>query len=298
MKTFKQIRESSTRVAVITFGRFNPPTIGHQKMIDKITAIAKRYGGDPYLFVSSTQDAKKNPLPYDEKMALMRKMFPVRGYNLFKYSAFKLSTVMFAATKLFEDGYEELIMVVGSDRIKQFRKLLNDYNGVAGRPHGFYNFQKITIESAGERDIDADGAEGMSASKLRQFAIDGDYQSFAGGIPDTVNEKDKRDVYQTLRKYMRLRVIEQMIRPIEQKVDNSIEKNTNLTKHFDIIVEHLNQLPYQGHEKVYIDKACNYIELMQETKNYVEVKNCVEKIKSYINILEEQSGMVNFLFVI
>ena len=123
-------------------------------MIQAILKKAKRYGGDPYVFASGSQDAKKNPLPYDEKMMLMRKMFPTRGYNIFKYAQAKVPTVMHAASKLFEDGYEDLVMVVGSDRVGQFKKLLPQYNGVENKPHGFYNFNNIKIESAGERDPD------------------------------------------------------------------------------------------------------------------------------------------------
>ena len=91
MKSFKHLREATgKKTAVITFGRFNPPTIGHEKMIKAIQKNAKRYGGDPYVFASGSQDAKKNPLPYDEKINLMKKMFPTRGYNLFRYANKKI----------------------------------------------------------------------------------------------------------------------------------------------------------------------------------------------------------------
>ena len=292
MKTFRQLRESTAKVAVITFGRFNPPTIGHEKMIKRIAAVARKYGGDAFVFASGSQDAKKNPLPYDEKIKLMTKMFPNREHKLFKYGSKKLPTVMHAASELHKDGYEELVMVVGSDRVNQFKKLLPDYNGVSGKPHGFYDFQKITIESAGERDPDADGAEGMSASKMRQFVADGDYDTFAEGMPNTLNDMEKRRVYQSLRKHMRLRVIENIIRK-QVSEDPIVNKNESIVS-FDNLVEYLYNLPYQPAEKLYIDKVSSHIDQLIKETEYYSAKNQVEKIKSYINLLDEQSGMVDF----
>ena len=292
MRTFRQLRESTAKVAVITFGRFNPPTIGHAKMINRIIGVAKRNGGHAFIFASGSQDAKKNPLPYDEKIQLMKKMFPNRQHNFFKFAANKPPTVMHAASMLFEDGYEELIMVVGSDRVNQFKKLLPDYNGVEGKPHGFYNFQKITIESAGERDPDADGAEGMSASKMRQFAIDGNYDAFAEGMPDTLSDRDKRAAYASLRKNMRLRVIESVIRK-DVKVEPIVEKHEKIVQ-FDNLVEYLYQLPYQKSEKIYINKINDHIDCLIKEQNYYQAKHHVNKIKSYIDILNQQSGMIDF----
>tara|TARA_B100000686_G_scaffold254387_1_gene265623 strand:- start:1879 stop:3195 length:1317 start_codon:yes stop_codon:yes gene_type:complete len=292
MRTFRQLRESSARIAVITFGRFNPPTIGHEKMINRITAVAKRYGGDAYVFAGGSQDAKKNPLPYDEKMKLMKKMFPVRGYNIFKYAAAKVPTVMHAASELFKDGYEELIMVVGSDRVKQFQKLLPEYNGVENKPHGFYDFGKITVESAGERDPDADGAEGMSASKMREYVVMGDYPAFEAGMPATLSDRDKRSAYASLRKHMRLKVMENLLRK-EKHTDPMLEKHEKVIQ-IDGMVEYLYNLPYQSMEKIYIDKASSHIDDLVLEKNYYRAKQHVNKIKGYVKILDEQSGMIDY----
>ena len=294
MRTFRQLRESSAKVAVITFGRFNPPTIGHEKMIDRIMAVAKRNGGDAFVFASASQDAKKNPFPYDEKIKLMKKMFPVKGFNIFKYSGKKVPTVMHAASELYKDGYEELIMVVGSDRVRQFQKLLPDYNGVEGKPHGFYDFGKISIESAGERDPDADGAEGMSASKMRQYAVDGDYESFSAGMPASVSERDKRTAFSSLRKHMRIRVIEKLLRK-DEKVEPITEKNQKVVE-FDQLIEYLYNLPYQATEKIYIDKTSEHLEQLIKEENYYTAKHHVNKIKNYILQLDEMSGMVDFTY--
>ena len=175
MISFTQLREGSLKTAVFTFGRFNPPTIGHEILVDKVATVAKRNRGDAFIFPSSSQDAKKNPLDYKEKIKWMKKMFKPRGQDIFKYSNEQPKDAMKVLSLLHDEGYEEVIMVVGSDRVNQFKKLLPQYNGVKDKPHGFYDFKKIEIESAGERDPDADDATGMSASKLRALAVEADF---------------------------------------------------------------------------------------------------------------------------
>ena len=208
MTSFVELREGKIKTAVFTFGRFNPPTTGHEVLIDKIETVAKRNRADAFVFVSASQDSKKNPLDYKDKIKWMKKMFKVRGQNIFKYSREQPENVMKVASLLHDNGYEQIVMVVGSDRINEFKKLMSQYNGVEDKPHGFYNFKNIDIESAGERDPDADDATGMSASKLRDLAVDGDFEAFKTGFPDTLSEKDKRSLYQLVRKQMKLSVME------------------------------------------------------------------------------------------
>ena len=291
MKTYRQLRESPAKVAVITFGRFNPPTIGHEKMIKAIQKNAKRYGGDPYVFASGSQDAKKNPLPYDEKMNLMKKMFPTRGYNLFRYANKKIPTVMHAASQLHEDGYEELVMVVGSDRVNQFKKLLPMYNGVENKPHGFYNFKNIKIESAGERDPDADGAEGMSASKMREFAVNSDLDQFKLGMPNTLSDKDKRDAYDKIRKHMRVKVVENIL---EKKKVVVKEAQQDKIVTFDDFLNYIETLPYNRNESLYIQKLHEHVKQLENETEYDRARNHIFKIKDYVNVLDESSGMFNF----
>ena len=212
MTTFTELREGTLKTAVFTFGRFNPPTIGHEVLVNKIETVAKRNRADAFVFVSSSQDSKKNPLDYKDKIKWMKKMFNPRGQDIFKYSKDQPNDVMRAASLLHDEGYEQIIMVVGSDRINEFKKLLSQYNGVEDKPHGFYDFKKIDIESAGERDPDADNASGMSASKLRSLAVDSDFDAFKTGLPDTLSERDRRSLYQLLRKQMKLSVMEKQIK--------------------------------------------------------------------------------------
>ena len=179
MKSFKQFNEEKKREVVFTFGRFNPPTIGHGKLIAKVAAAA--IGNDYRIYASQSSDAKKNPLEYKEKIKVMRKMFPNHGRNIIEDKNAK--TALHIASILHDQGFTKITMVVGSDRIKEFQKLLTQYNGAKGR-HGYYDFKDgIDVISAGERDPDAEGVSGMSASKMRQAAMDGDFKSFMLGVP-------------------------------------------------------------------------------------------------------------------
>ena len=194
MKTLSQLYESPKQ-ATFTFGRFNPPTTGHEKLIK---ALASQ-GGDVMVFPSHSQDPKKNPLPVAKKIAYMKKMFPRFARNI---KTSKSRTVFEIATELQKLGYTDVVMVVGSDRVKEFTSLLMKYNGVKGR-HGFYDFETIKVLSAGERDPDAEGVEGMSASKMRAAAIDNDYDSFKLGLPKGFKEGEK--LFKDIRQFMNLK---------------------------------------------------------------------------------------------
>ena len=135
MRKFRDILLESKGQIVFTFGRFNPPTTGHEKLIQKVASVA---GSNPYrIYPSHTQNAKKDPLPHTLKVAYMRKMFPKHGRNIIMSP--KVKTVFDIASELHDEGFNKIIMVVGGDRVKEFDSLLRKYNGVKGR-HGFYNF--------------------------------------------------------------------------------------------------------------------------------------------------------------
>lgn len=163
------------RTAVMAFGRMNPPTIGHQKLVDKIKSLP----GDHYVFLSQSQKPKTDPLAFVDKLRYAKFFFPnvTVGHP-------EVKTIIQAMQKLEQLGYERIIYVAGSDRVDSFTKLLNQYNGQADKSGNIpYSFKLIQVVSAGERDPDADGAEGMSASKMRAAAAEGDLESFKQGVP-------------------------------------------------------------------------------------------------------------------
>ena len=191
--------EQPGKSVVFAFGRFNPPTTGHEKLINKTKQVA---GSDEYrIYPSFSQNQNKDPLPHALKIAYMRKMFPKHKRNIIADR--KAITAIDIATKLYDQGFRNLKMVAGSDRVKEFETLLKKYNGVEGKRHGFYKFDNIDVVSAGERDPDAEGVSGMSASKMRYHANKGEYDDFADGLPKGF--KDGRKLFRDVRKYMGIR---------------------------------------------------------------------------------------------
>jgi hypothetical protein len=178
----------------VAFGRFNPPTIGHEKLLDKVASVAGK--GEYRVYPSRSQDAKKNPLDPDTKIAVMRQMYPKHGEKIQNDAGSK--TIFDVLKKAHEDGYSSVNIVVGADRQAEFDKLANSYNGK------LYDFGEINVISAGERNPDAEGVEGMSASKLRKAAAEGDFATFRSGIPKALDDKAAKQLYNTLRKSMKV----------------------------------------------------------------------------------------------
>jgi nicotinic acid mononucleotide adenylyltransferase len=172
---------------VIAFGRMNPPTIGHEKLVAKIKSEARKNRATPMLFLSHSQDKKKNPLSYEDKVRLSKKAF---GAMVQKTNA---RTIIEVAKQL-EKQYDELIVIGGSDRVQEFQTLLDKYNGKD------YAYEKITVVSAGERDPDSDDVSGMSASKLRSLAQTGKFSQFKSGLPRKLQRgKEAKEMYDKIR---------------------------------------------------------------------------------------------------
>ena len=179
----------------ITFGRFNPPTIGHEKLINRVARADRNYK----IYLSRSEDSRKNPLSASEKLSWMKKMFPQYARNI---EINTTNMILDLATMLYNKGHNILKMVVGSDRVREFDTILKKYNDQKNR-HGYYNFKTIDVISAGERDPDAEGASGMSASKMRDAAQKGDVASFKRGLPSQFRDVD--GLFKAVRKGMGIR---------------------------------------------------------------------------------------------
>ena len=164
----RELFEADGKTAVFAFGRMNPPTIGHKKLVDKMAG----YPGDHFLFLSHTQKPKTDPLSFAEKVFFAQKSF---GSHVTVGNK-DVKTIIQAMQHLQSQGYNEVVYIAGSDRVESFTKLLNTYNGKD------YEFDSIDVVSAGERDPDAEGAEGMSASKLKAAAVEDDFETFKQGV--------------------------------------------------------------------------------------------------------------------
>ena len=207
MKTYKSfMTEEKGDTAIFTFGRFNPPTLGHEKLVIAVANVARREGGEYFVYPSHSQDPKKNPLDQTTRVKYMKKMFPKHKENIITSTG---KTALEIASELHDKKYTNLVMVVGSDRVKEFQSMLDRYNGDENKAHGFYDFDTIKVVSAGERDPDAEGVSGMSASKMRQSAVEGDFKTFRSGIPSSLNDKDTKKMFNDIRKGMRLSVVKE-----------------------------------------------------------------------------------------
>jgi hypothetical protein len=196
LQSFKEITEAKDKGVTFTFGRFNPPTVGHMKLAAKMKSVSR--GHDVQIFTSHTTDKKKNPLTNKQIRQFMNPMLP-SGIDVQRTDA---KTVFDVVTNLHDQGYEHIQMVVGSDRIKEFNNLLNKYNGVKAR-HGYYKFKTIKVISAGERDPDSKGIDGMSASKMRQLVSVGDEKTFVDSLPR--GYKLGKQLYKAVQKGMGIR---------------------------------------------------------------------------------------------
>ena len=175
---------------VFTFGRMNPPTIGHEKLANKIKDVARKEKADARIYLSHTNKPNTDPLSYNDKIKFAKKAFGIA----YKSNAKQIFQI---AKELFGQGYTDVIMVVGSDRVEEFQGLLNKYND-----KGDYNFDSIKVVSAGQRDPDAKGVEGMSGTKLRNLARDGDQKTFMQGLASKLSPVDKKKVYALVAKNM------------------------------------------------------------------------------------------------
>lgn len=197
---FKQYLVEEEKTVYFTFGRLNPPTRGHEMLLDK---LAKAAGRNPYrIYLSKSNDPKKNPLSYNDKIKFSRKMYPKHARQIIKDNS--IINVMDIATKLYNDGYANIVMAVDGPRSREFDILLNKYNGQKAR-HGFYNFKSIKFINVGERNDSSEGIDGVSATKQRNAAKENDFIAFSQGLPKNVSNADAKALFNTVRKGMGLK---------------------------------------------------------------------------------------------
>jgi len=202
MKSFLDIikeEQQKEKHHVMAFGRMNPPTTGHLKLIDKVKEVAKKVGGSHSVVVSHSQDSKKNPLSSEQKLKHLKRYSP--GTH-FEASSKEKPTFLHHAEQLHKKGVTHLHMVAGSDRVKEYHDKLHQYNGT--HKGALFNFKHIKVHSAGHRDPDAEGTEGMSGSKMREHAKNKDFSSFRQGVPSHVADHHARELMHDVRKGMGL----------------------------------------------------------------------------------------------
>ena len=273
INSFKNYLVEEEKTVYFTFGRMNPPTIGHEKLLN---VLARKSGKNPYrVFLSQSQDSKKNPLRYNEKIKYARKMFPKHARSIILDKNVK--TVFNAIQKLYDEGYKNVTMVVGQDRVREFDILLNKYNGKKG-PHGIYNFSRIDVVSAGERDPDSDSVEGMSASKMRAAAADKDFTAFSQGLPKAVSNPDAKALYNKIRSAMGLREQSEFknhvqLEPISDLRENYVQGNL-----------------YQPGDTVVIKESGQLGKVKHLGSNYVIIESTGNEYRKWLDAVEKMDA--------
>ena len=181
----------------LAFGRFNPPHAGHQQLMDIAAQSAEAEESDYIIVPSRSQDPKKNPLDADTKVSVMRSMFPQHSERIVNDGANR--TIFDVLKKAHNDGYTNVRIVAGQDRVKEFDKLSQNYNGQ------LYQFDNMEVVSSGDRDPDSDGVEGLSSSRLRLAAAEGDFKTFRSGLPEGVPRKSAMELFDTVRQSMNVK---------------------------------------------------------------------------------------------
>tara|TARA_B100000902_G_scaffold387814_1_gene432491 strand:- start:31 stop:933 length:903 start_codon:yes stop_codon:yes gene_type:complete len=227
----REIFEADGKTAVFAFGRMNPPTIGHKKLIDKMAG----YPGDHFLFLSHTQKPKTDPLSFAEKVFFAQKSF---GSNVTVGNK-DVKTIIQAMQHLQAQGYNEVVYVAGSDRVESFTKLLNTYNGKD------YEFDSIDVISAGERDPDAEGAEGMSASKLKAAAVEDDFETFKQGVAG--DERLAQMMFNKVRAGMGVNVVNDSVS--EEDLEEFIKKKELVVQQQKPKIDVLNNIAMRSDNK-------------------------------------------------
>ena len=193
MITFRNfINEAKEQTAVFAFGRMNPPTTGHAKLIKKVMSVAKSEGGTPMVFPSKTEDKKKNPLTYKTKVKVLKDVFG----NIINTST-NIKTPFDVLEYLNNNKFSKVVFVVGSDRVVEFKKNMSKYV-----ESDLDNIKDFSVASAGDRDPDAEGVKGISGSKMREFVKKDKFKKFAGGLM-TKNDRLSKQVFKELQKRMK-----------------------------------------------------------------------------------------------
>jgi len=282
--------------AVIVFGRFNPPTIGHEKLLKAAATQAKREGADLAIYPSRTQDKKKNPLDPKTKIGFMKTMFPDYEENIFDDN--KARTIFDVLSAKYSVGYKSVTIMVGQDRLAEFQGLAQKYNGSE-----MYDFEEIKVVSAGARDPDADDVSGMSASKLRAHAAENDFNAFSKGVPNKMTVIQKKEMFNSVRKSMN---INEELWKIAPKFDpESLRESYVKGKIFRLgdIVENLNtglvgQVSRRGTNYIICvtEDGIMFKSWLKDIKEYSEVKmDKMMRDKKHPNTLVGTSGFLKYV---
>lgn len=262
MITFKQLLEQKKSTVVMTFGRMNPVTVGHSLLVERVLEEAKRRNADHVIYLSKSQDSKKNPLNVDQKVYYARQSFP--GANI-KGADDKIRTFIEVAKSL-TGKYSNLVMIAGSDRVPEYKRLLDQYNGKD------FTFDSIEVVSAGERDPDADGAAGMSATKMRQAAVANDFAKFKQGVPPKMSQTVARKMFDDVRSGLKIN------ETFDETRDDYV--NERILGIGDIVI-------HEDKESTVTFRGSNYVVLDEQKRVWISDVTPTDKINEAIMVKQQ-----------
>jgi nicotinic acid mononucleotide adenylyltransferase len=270
---------------VFAFGRFNPPTLGHDKLMREVITQARKNNANHIVYASASTDKRKNPLDVNTKVKFMKKMFPANKI----IAAGGSQRTFIEVLKFYNKMYGEIIMIAGSDRVSEFQKLTDKYNGVE------YNYKSIKVVSSGERDPDAEGVAGMSASKMRDMAKNGDARSFKKGVPN-LSDSDSSSLFNAVRKGMGItgRNYPLIKSSFTEFVNNDLREEYHQEKIFNVgdMIEHLD-----GTSGMVVRRGSNYVSyendgLVKKAWLY-DIQMSEEQVEKKTNMLDELENELN-----
>ena len=277
INSFKSFLVEETKTLYFVWGRMNPPTAGHEKLLDFLKAKA---GRNPFrIYLTQSEDNSKNPIPFIDKVKFARKGFPQYGRQIMMNK--KLKTIFDAMTSFYNEGFKRIVIVAGNDRVRQYEILLNKYNGVKGK-HGFYNFERINVLDAGKRDPESSGVEGVSGTKLRGYAESGDFTKFAQYMPKRLSNSDSKAVYNAVRKGIGLKE--------EKEFKNKIQ----LEPVSEIRESYINGDLFKVGDSVVIKESDEVGEVKLLGSNYVIVEVADKRYRKWLDAVEPVENVKTF----
>jgi len=293
----KELFEDTVKHVSFCFGRMNPPTVGHKQLLDTMS----KQGGDMKIFVSQTQDKKKNPLDYSTKIGFIKKMFPEYAGDVVDDSG--INTVVKAASYLYDQGYTAATFVAGSDRLDAMKQLLQDYNGVEGKAHGYYKFEVLDFVSSGDREDGAEGVAGVSASGARAAAANGDLEAFkeATGAGEL-----SQPLYDAVRKGMGIKESLEEAISVDSAVRSIVSTADSITKTYNDLKTMAEKWVYNnGSLKGFHRNAAGVGKRWYDTFFWNKMENdlrtlieknpkAADKLKDFFNIERDEKGHVSF----
>ena len=269
INSFKNYLVEEEKTLYFVWGRMNPPTAGHEKLLDFLKSKA---GNNPFrIYLTQTEDNKKNPIPYAQKVKFARKGFPQYARQIMMDR--KLKTLFDAATSFYNEGFKRIVIVAGSDRVREYEILLEKYNGKKGK-HGFYNFERINVLSAGDRDPESKGVEGVSGTKLRGYAESGDFTKFAQYMPKKLSNADAKQVYNVVRKGMGLKEQKEFKNHVQLEAVSQIRESYVDGKLFEV------------GDTVVVKESGEVATVKHLGSNYVIVENTGTQYRKWLDAVE------------